>query len=131
MRITFDMRAWFLRPRPEISVATIDNRAAESTLPGDTRSWECGWCGACEPTDSRTCFRLCEKRSKPMKSRNTDMAKPASTSARSSPKGCRIEDRFQTSKLWNTSTTTHIVADTASKNIRCERAVKAKLPAAE
>jgi hypothetical protein len=33
--------------------------------------------------------------------------------------------------LWNTSTTTQIVADMASKNMRCERAVKAKLPAAE
>ena len=63
-----------------------------------------------------------------MNSRNTDMAKPASTSARSKPKGCRIDDRFHTSKLQNTSMATHIVAEMASKNIRCERAVRANEP---
>lgn len=46
------------------------------------------------------------------------MAKPARTSARSRPNGWRIEERFQTSKLWNTSTTTQIVAEIASKNMR-------------
>ena len=66
-----------------------------------------------------------------MKSRKTDIAKPAKTSARSSPNGWRIEDRFQTSKLQRTSTTTQIVADMASKKIRCESAVRASDPAAE
>ena len=70
-------------------------------------------------------------RSKPMNSRNTDIAKPASTSARSRPKGCRMEERFQTSKLQPTSTTTQIVALMASKNIRCDKAVSAREPSAE
>lgn len=83
------------------------------------------------PSDSNTCFRLCDMRSKPMKSRKTDMAKPARTSARSRPKGCRIEERFHTSKLQSTSTVTQIVADMASKKMRWERAVRARDPAAE
>lgn len=66
-----------------------------------------------------------------MKRRKTDMAKPARTSARSRPKGCRIEERFHTSKLQKTSTTTHMVADTASKKTRCESAVRAREPDAE
>lgn len=82
------------------------------------------------PTDSRICLRLCDIRSNPMNSKNTDIANPASTSARSSPNGCRMEERFHTSKLWKTSTTTHIVADIASKKIRCDNAVRAKDPPA-
>src|SRR5271163_1423610 len=66
-----------------------------------------------------------------MKSRNTDIANPASTSARSRPNGCLMEDRFQTSKLQDTSTTTHMVALIASKNMRWDRAVRASEPAAE
>lgn len=66
-----------------------------------------------------------------MKRRKTDIANPARTSARSRPKGCRIEERFQTSKLESTSTTTHIVAETASKKIRCDNAVRANDPSAE
>lgn len=66
-----------------------------------------------------------------MKSRKTDMAKPARTSARCRPKGCRIEDRFHTSKLQSTSTVTQIVADMASKKMRWESAVRARDPAAE
>jgi len=66
-----------------------------------------------------------------MKRRKTDMAKPARTSALCRPKGCRIEERFHTSKLQRTSTATQIVADMASKNIRWERAVRARDPAAE
>lgn len=66
-----------------------------------------------------------------MKRRNTDIAKPARTSARSRPKGWRIEDRFQTSKLERMSITTQIMADMASKNMRWERAVRASEPAAE
>ncbi len=66
-----------------------------------------------------------------MKSRKTDMAKPASTSARCRPNGCRIEERFHTSKLQSTSTATQIVAATASKKIRWESAVRARDPAAE
>jgi len=56
------------------------------------------------------------------------MAKPARTSALSSPKGCRIEERFQTSKLQKTSTTTQMVAEMASKKMRWESAVKAREP---
>jgi hypothetical protein len=66
-----------------------------------------------------------------MKSRKTDMAKPARTSARCKPKGWRIEERFHTSKLQRTSTVTQIVADIASKKMRWERAVRARDPAAE
>lgn len=65
-----------------------------------------------------------------MKRRKTDIAKPARTSARSSPNGCRMLDRFQTSKLQNTSTTTHIVALIASKNIKWDNAVIAREPPA-
>lgn len=39
-------------------------------------------------------------------------------------------ERFHTSKLQNTSTTTQIVALMASKNIKCERAVNASDPSA-
>ena len=38
-RIARPMRAWFLSPMAEMSVATILNTAAESTEPGDTRWW--------------------------------------------------------------------------------------------
>jgi len=130
-RIVLPILAWFFKPYAEVSVATIDSRAAESTEPGDTRWCGCGWCASCPPSPSSICFRLCDMRSKPMKSKKTDMAKPARTSARCRPKGCRIEERFQTSKLQSTSTATQIVADTASKNMRWERAVRARDPAAE
>ena len=70
-------------------------------------------------------------RSKDMKRRKTDIAKPARTSARSRPKGCRIELRFQTSKLQPTSTITHMVAEIASKKIRWLKAVRAREPEAE
>lgn len=66
-----------------------------------------------------------------MKSRKTDMAKPARTSARWRPKGWRIDERFHTSKLQSTSTATQMVADMASKNMRWESAVRARDPAAE
>lgn len=42
-RIALLMRAWFLRPIADTSVASMAKRAAESTLPGETRSWVCGW----------------------------------------------------------------------------------------
>ena len=35
-----------------------------------------------------------DQKLKPMKRRKTDMANPARTSARSSPNGCRMEERF-------------------------------------
>ena len=70
-------------------------------------------------------------RSKPMNRRKIDIANPPRTSARSRPKGCRIEERFQTSKLWNMSTATQIVADIASKNMRWDNAVRAREPPAE
>lgn len=65
-----------------------------------------------------------------MKSKKTDMAKPARTSARSRPNGWRMELRFQASKLQNTSTPTQMVALIASKKMRWERAVRARDPAA-
>ena len=65
-----------------------------------------------------------------MKRRRTDIANPARTSARSSPKGCRIEERFQTSKLPRMSTTTQSIAPKESKRMRCERAVRASEPSA-
>lgn len=129
--IVLPILAWFLSPIADINVATIERSAAESTEPGDTRWCECGWCASCEPMPSRTCFKLCDTKSKPMKSKKTDMAKPAKTSVRSRPKGCRIDERFQTSKLLRTSTTTHMVAETASKNMRWDRAVSANEPSAE
>lgn len=58
------------------------------------------------------------------------MAKPASTSALSRPNGCRMLDRFQTSKLLRTSTITHNIAPKESKRMRWERAVNAKEPEA-
>ncbi len=85
------------------------------------------------------------------------MAKPARTSARSRlggvsikeskmhgwfevldkvkrggayPKGWRMLERFHTSKLQKTSTTTQIVALMASKNMRCDSAVRARDPCA-
>ena len=70
-------------------------------------------------------------RSRPMKRRRTDIAKPASTSARSSPNGCRIDDRFQTSKLPRTSTTTQSIAPRESKRMRWESAVRAREPSAD
>jgi hypothetical protein len=130
-RMVLPIRAWFLSPIAEIKVAIMDRRAAESTDPGDTRCCECGWCASCEPMPSRTCFKLWDIKSKPMKRRKTDIAKPAKTSVRSSPNGCLIEERFQTSKFPRTSTTTHIVADIASKKIRWDKAVSARDPAAE
>lgn len=42
-----------------------------------------------------------------------------------------MEDRFHTSKLQRTSTTTQMVADIASKKMRWESAVRANDPAAE
>ena len=54
------------------------------------------------------------------------MAKPARTSARSRPKGWRIEERFHTSKLPSTSTTTQSMAPRESKRMRWERAVRAR-----
>ncbi len=65
-----------------------------------------------------------------MKRRRTDMANPARTSARSRPKGCRIEERFHTSKLPRMSTTTQSMAPKESKRMRCERAVRARDPSA-
>src|SRR5947209_7395072 len=44
------------------------------------------------------------------------------------PKGCLIVLRFHTSKLLNTSTTTHSVAPRASNKIKCDRAVMANDP---
>lgn len=41
--IALPIRAWFLSPSAEISVATMESRAAESTDPGETRWCECGW----------------------------------------------------------------------------------------
>jgi hypothetical protein len=38
-RMAWLMRAWFLRPMAETNVARIAARAAESTEPGETRSW--------------------------------------------------------------------------------------------
>lgn len=42
-RIAFPIRAWFLSPIADISVASIESRAAKSTDPGETRWCECGW----------------------------------------------------------------------------------------
>jgi hypothetical protein len=42
-RMALPIRAWFLRPMALTSVATMANKAAESTLPGETRSWVWGW----------------------------------------------------------------------------------------
>jgi len=36
-RIVFPILAWFLSPSAEVSVASIESKAAESTDPGDTR----------------------------------------------------------------------------------------------
>jgi hypothetical protein len=70
-------------------------------------------------------------RSKDIKSKKTLIANPANTSARSSPNGCRILLRFQTSKLQKISTATQILALIASKNIRWDSAVIAREPEAE
>lgn len=66
----------------------------------------------------------------PMNRSRTDIAKPAKTSARSRPKGCRIEERFQTSKLPRMSTTTQSMAPSESKSMRWESAVRASEPSA-
>lgn len=41
-RIALLIRAWFFSPIAETKVATIANKAAESTLPGETRPCVCG-----------------------------------------------------------------------------------------
>jgi len=64
-------------------------------------------------------------RSNPINNKKIDMANPASTSARCSPKGWRIDARFQTSKLCDISTITQRRAEEASKKIRWDRAVRA------
>ena len=107
-------------------VETMARREAKSTSPPDTRSWLCTWCASWSPKPSRTWVRLWDMRSRPMKRRSTDMAKPARTSARSRPKGWRIEERFHTSKLPRTSTTTQSMAPRESKSMRWERAVRAR-----
>ena len=129
--MAFPILAWLPRPKAETRVLRMARRAAESTSPAETRSWSWVWCGSCEPAASSTCCRLCEMRSRPMKRRRTDMAKPARTSARSRPKGCRIELRFHTSKLPRMSTATQRRAPRESKRMRCERAVRAREPSAD
>lgn len=42
-RIALPTLAWFFRPMPDMRVAIMDKRAAESTDPGETRVCACGW----------------------------------------------------------------------------------------
>lgn len=66
--------------------------------------------------------------SKPIKSKNTDIANPARTSALSKPNGCLMLLLFQTSKFDNTSTATQRLAPRASNMIKWLNAVNANDP---
>ena len=93
-RIARARRAWFDSEKAEISVVAIVRRQMKSRVVAEARSvggWTCEevWTGVAESEggvlerEERRCEALWERRSKPMKRRRMDMAKPTRTSVRS------------------------------------------------